>query len=162
MLVSSKAGHWKRQVHMSSRHSEARLEATRSFYRILKESMGGSMCHFCKSEKVAHVKHRSTALNFVWLQFGCQNKSLNTWVPWTLDVFQSTFPPQPLFSLHYSYWQTLDLKSEWRIGKVLPERTGIAPVVVWCQTAGFHLPLCISAWQLCLSLSLIASSHQPA
>lgn len=100
--------------------------------------------HFHKSEKFASMKHRSIALYFIWWQFGCQNKSMDSWVPWTLDVFQGTFSPQALFSLHYSYWQILDLISEGKTGKVLPERAGTVPVVFW--TSRLVTSTCFSAY----------------
>lgn len=121
--------------------------------------MGESICHFCKSKNIKCVKHRSTVLNFDCSMDAKTNLQIPEDLgPWMF--FKALFFLQALLSLHYSYWHTLYLKSEWRIVKVLPERTGLALMLMWSQTAGFHLSLCISAWEsvsVFLSHSIVSS-----
>lgn len=69
----------------------------------------------------------------LWSLFDCSldaKTSLHSWVPWTLDVFHGTFSLQALFSLHYSYWQILDLTSEWKTEKVVTERAETGLVIL--------------------------------
>lgn len=148
---------------MSFRHSGATLGTTRRFCCILKVSMGGSICHFCKSEKVACVKHRSTALNFLWLQVRCQNKSLKAWAPWTLGcVSKHFFPASPILT-------ALFLLTDSRLKIWGKNRRSITRKNWFCsdsgvksQTAGFHLPLHICLIIISQSFSPLALSHQPA
>lgn len=112
--------------------------------------MGESICLFCKTEDVKCVKHRSTVLNF-----DCSlDAKTNLQIPEDLGpwmFFKALFPCKPYY--HFTVL-TDRLRTEWKIGEVLPETTEIALVLMWSQTAGFHLSVCISTWQLCVSLSL--------
>lgn len=58
--------------------------------------------------------------------------------PWMF--FRALFL-QSLFALHYSYWEALDLKFEWKTGKVLSERTDCSCDGVKNKTAGFQVKL---------------------
>lgn len=148
---------------MSFRHSGAMLGTTRTFYCILKVSMGGSICHFCKSKKVACVKHGSTAPNFLWLQVRCQKQIFECLS--TLDpgcVSKHFFPASPILTALFLL--TASRLKIWgkNRGSVTRKHWFCSDSGVKSQTAGFHLPLNICLIIISQSFSPIALSHQPA